>query len=120
VFSSSILRTLLVDHPGWTIAVALGALILLGRAKPVRHMSTFTQRAAEILPGIRPWVHRPPEPMLPVERQPVSLYRRPGALRRLASLVGTTALGLVVGVVIAVVVGAVAIWLVGAVTGRLK
>ena len=83
-------------------------------------MSSFAQRAAEFLPGLRPWVYRPAEPVLPVDRQPVVLYRRPGPVRRLLSLVGTTVLGLVVGLVLAVVLAAAAVWLVGSVTGRLK
>lgn len=96
------------------------ALILLGRAKPVRAIGRFAQQAWENFPGLRPWLARQPEPVLPVERRAATLYQRPGIIRRLGALLGTTVLGIAMGVVIAVIVGAAAIWFVGSVTGRLK
>lgn len=120
VLSSSILHTLLVDHPAWTIGFSLVALILLGRAKPVRAMGRFAPRVWENFPGLRPWLTPRPQAVHPVEHRPVSLYRGPGPVRRFAALVSTAALGIVIGVVAAVLLSALAIWLVGSVTGRLK
>ena len=117
---SAILKTLLFDRPGWTVAIALALLVAIGLVKPVRASGSFAQRAWENFPGLRPWIRPRLEPQFEVDHLPVELYARPVWWRRLLSLSWALVLAIVAGVLLALVLGVVAIGLVSALTGRLR
>lgn len=110
------LERLLTARAGWTVAVAVAVLILLGRVKPVRAGRSFTRQVVEKL-GILP---TRPEPLSGTHRLAVAHYRPPSLLRRASSTVGIGVMSVVVGVLVALVVGGSAIWLFTSLSGRLK
>lgn len=105
---------------GWTVAVAIALLVAIGLVKPVRATGTFTRRAWEKFPGLRPWLHPRIETPQETDRLPVALYVRPSWLRRLASLTAGAALSVLVAALVALVLAAGAIWFISTLTGRLK
>lgn len=120
VLSSSILEQILTVRSGWTVAVAIALLIAIGLVKPVRATGTFTRRAWEKFPGLRPWLHPQIETPRETERLPVPLYARPTLLRRMVSLTAGAALSVLLAALAALVLAAGSIWFISTLTGRLK
>jgi len=114
--SSSIVERALTERVGWTVGVAVLVLVVLGRVKTVRGKRPVVRRLWEKLPFVRPRV----VPRLEVEYLPTVLYRRPRLWQKAYAVVGSSALSVVMGAMVALAIGASAIWAVTTLTGRLK
>jgi hypothetical protein len=101
----------LTAHAGWMLGLALVALVLAGWRK--------NARAVPRIPRSEPVIRRKWVP-IGIAETTVSLYKRPGPIRRLWAIVVGSGIAIVVGAVLATIVAFGLAYLVTTLTDLLK